>query len=480
MLRSNISKIAGIFLTTSMLFACGGSDGPTTDAAGENQATTASQVNGIVDADTDTLIRKAAELSSMNLGTNLNGIEGMADRSSALNELMKKRVPFVSNENSAAATEENNTNLHSASGYEAQVLDQMLPTLEGGNANHQRSGNTITIGPDERHVCLQWLEADPDSNEVSECEQLLSDLTVRIEVSSEDSGTLSYLFANQTVLQVTYAPTEASYELFLPTVNTVVQRLVSITGDQNTLPDVMQGALKLSAQITNRAPGAESGRLTLAVTQPVSISSASDNYSFSLGTSTLFDVSANAATTNGSINIDINSLAFTAEDLIGAQPTSVTRFNLPAFSLAADIKRSGTEVDLANVGLGRGPLTITVDENQFLRISLATFSATYNDITRNLALYTGLDLELFLHHSRSVFGWFAEDSTTELRVTTTPGTTLQQQNNDSIKVLQGGPVNFNYSYIDAASNIQSDNSFNVGECFDEATGDSGFESVNCD
>lgn len=453
---TEISKVKSITAICALLAlgACGGDK----------------SVSTVVTEDTDLLVQNAALHASSNLGVNINGIMAMADRSTVV-ATMNRRNTFSADRQITTATK-----------YDSEVFDHMLPTLEGGNAVRSRNGNIITIDPDENYICQQWL-ADQNTLDINNCATVLSDLSVQITATTDDTGTISYHYSGQNLLSIQYAPATASYEIFLPGFNTLVKQVADITGEAEDLPDTMKGAIRISTSLDNTNAGEEAGSLSVAITQPLQIASSTDNYDFTMGKSVLFDVSSNAATGNGTLSVGINALQIAAEGVLGSVPSALTTISLPDFTLSADLERSGTEVLLSNVGMGRGPFRVAVENNEVMSIALDKFSARFNDLTREAEFLQALNLNVAFNYSQAAFGWIGDDSTMRIAASAPAGTVLTEQLNGSTKVSRGGPVSYQHAYVDGDNGTESfeqDIAFTTNQCFDDSQDNDGFELVSCD
>jgi len=354
------------------------------------------------------------------------------------------------------------------------------------NSTAKCSITCITIDPDEQYICQQWIgdyNTRQDTTDINNCAAVLSDLSVQITATTDDTGTLTYLYSGQNLLSIQYAPATASYEIFLPGFNTLVKQVADITGEAEDLPDTMQGAVKISTSLDNSNAGEEAGSLSLAITQPLKIASSRDNYDFTMGKSVLFDVSSNAATGNGTLSVGINALQIAAQGVLGSVPSAVTTISMPDFTLTADLERSGTELLLTNAGMGRGPFRVAVENNEVMSIALDKFSARFNDLTREAEFLQRLNLNVAFNYSQAAFGWIGDDSTMRISASAPAGTVLTEQLNGSTKVSRGGPVNYQHSYVDGDNGIESFEqavTYTTGQCFDESQENDGFELVSCD
>lgn len=430
-----------------------------------------------VTEDTDLLVRNAALHSSTNVGINVNGIVDMTNSSTVTSTLTK-----LTKSESLKSTSSVDKPLGK---YDDQVYDYLLPTLEGGNATRSRNGNTITIDPDEYYVCQQWTDSPQQSSEVTQCASILADLAINITATSDDTGMLRFLYSRENLIVIEYAPSSGSYELFLAAARTLIQRMAEVTGENINLPESMTGAVKLSAEVDNAAQGREAGSLTISITQPIDIAATVDNeaVNFSLGQSRIIGISANAATGNGSLSIAVNALAIAIQNLMGADEAAISTIDMPDFTLTADLTNSGTEVQLSNVGMGRGPFRVAIENNDVITIALGKFSAHYNDLTREAEFFSSFDLDIAIEYTQAAFGWLGDGSSLRLSALIPAETTLAEQINGSTKVEQGGPFNFKASYFDGSGdedNFEQDITFTAGQCFDESQYDQRLELVSCD
>jgi len=426
--------------------------------------------NTQVTADTDLLVQNAARNVSANIGVNLDGINTIANNSTITETLAKTGKSITTDESKVALK------------YHDEVRNYILPTLSGGNASRIRRGNTITIDPDEQYVCEQWL-GDPDVEDINNCTAILSELTVQINASSDESGTLGYLYAGADLVVIEYAPFVGSYEFFLPAFESLFQRASEITGDTDKLPDTLTGAVKLATRIDNATERQEAGNVSFTITQPLQIANSIENYSMSLGRSVLFEITSNAATGNANIAIDVQSLSAFTEDLLGPQETDITTIEMPDFTMSADLTDAGTQVLLSNFGMGNGPFAVAINNSEVVSVSLEKFSARYNDLTRRAEFFSNLNLSAALDNSRAAFGSEGDDSSYRFSLSTAGGTVLSEQLNGSVKVENGGPLSFRYSFIDGTGNgedFQQDSLYTTGQCFDEPRDTDGLELVSCD
>lgn len=472
---------AGFILT--LVIACGGDSSTTSKAVDARISPNASP---------EEIIRNVAMQIGGNVGTNIDGVTSVLDQSSAVSTLLDNTVTNSGDElgvsNRTILTSRNSEsktaltrlmNDDPQTTREDDVEQLMLPTLGvGGNGSASRNGSIITIDPDEHHICLEWMGSDYDPG----CRDLLSHLTVQIDVRTENSGTVNYQFALEKVLTVVYAPNEGSYELSLNGFKRVLEHLAN-TDPELTVPDKMNGSIKLAASVLNDHPGAESGEFSVAVTQPISVVDSSDNLDLHIQNSTLLSVSSDADTGTGEIAMEVLGLVINglSENTDGSNSTVAV--NLPALSMSAVLRSGGDLLTLNNTGLGSHPFTIDVDDINVMRMSLPLFSAVVNNSggTEMVSFLQRLSLGIVISNMSIFDTKAAADSSASLSVEVPAATTLQALQNDSTKVSSGGPLRVEYTVNDGESNPSGTVVAGAGECFgDDESSDVPIILVACD
>ena len=130
----------------------------------------------------------------------------------------------------------------------------------------------MTIDPDEGRVCQEELVGMNDPAELQQCQDLLADLTVQIDAVTDESGTITYLFQSQPVVLISYAPLSGSYELNLAGLRSVMLRVAELDSKAGSVPERMQGAIRIAATVLNDTPGAESVNFALSVSEALDLS----------------------------------------------------------------------------------------------------------------------------------------------------------------------------------------------------------------
>ncbi len=170
----------------------------------------------------------------------------------------------------------------------------------------------------------------------------------------------------------------------------------------------------------------------------------------------------------GSIEIDIAALSasVSSDDGIGGLSTSVLAF--AGLTARMDVFNDGNTLQVSNMGLGNGPLTLTIDSVEQLSMMLSTFGFTIDGDSGRITLNNDLDLAVSVANL------------TSLEVSAPSGTEFTNQADGSTLVSQGGP--FTTSVVPADGSGAASLSIGTGECFmtnEEGDTDLPFTIVSC-
>lgn len=460
-----------------MLAACGGRDD------GENAPVYVGQPADSVS--TETLQRNAVTASSDSIGVALSSVLNTMNNSAAVNNIAS--IPGLGLGAGTAADNPSVFNDPAQPGplFNADFEQRMRTESSGvfnatmglsGSASTTRVANSITIDPDENEICQQ--QTMNDAADLATCTQLLADLTVQIDADSDQSGTINYLFRSEPVAEIQYSPVLASYELKLSGLHSVLNRLNELDGSSDAAPDTMAGSLKFEARVLNATPGTEAASLTFSIPDPVTITSAADGTNLSLGQSKLMEFTANAGTRTASVEVAIGALEFAARsDELTGNP--MQRLMMSGMTMRADLSNNGGVLSMSNIGLGNGPLLITVDSMEAMRVTLDSFGYTVNN--QNSISLTG-DLNFAVQLS-NVLGFLdpmaSHDSSASYAVSAMSGTVMSELVSGVMRIDQGGPLNFSYSLDDGSSQASGQVVVNQGECFGDGFEDAAIELASC-
>lgn len=337
------------------------------------------------------------------------------------------------------------------------IVESTLALSDEGDAVTTRTGNLITIDPDETDLCTDEGEIALDDSS-ADCIALLKHLTVSLLATSEESGLLSYLFKEQPLLILGYAPDTESMEINFGTIAAVAEELRQIDGSAESLdmPDVLTGSLKSTTSVTNSQPGSEAGSISLEIVQAINVMTASTGSEFTMQPGTLFSITADAATGIGGMELDIGAI-----QAIFDEDSGYTQFNLSGFTAKVQVNPDEGELVVSNFGIGRGPLSIKVDDDEALKVTMETLGFTVNEQSGELRMDGNLNLT-------AVIGEMFEEPeflSQNFSVSLPQGSTLERLGSGLLKVGGVGPFSISLSTEDFLGGITTESVVaNSGEC----------------
>jgi len=472
-LVSTIAKASLIFGATSVLIACGGRSGD--DAPPVYQGASADSV------DTATLQRNASSAASESLSATMNSMVLTLNGSTALENLFT--VPGVGvgsssnpdgvfNDPSEPGPLVNPTFERRARTQTGGLFDSSIGL--SGQATTTRNGNTITIDPDETAICLEQ-----ETTSQSNCEQLLADMTVRMDAASDKSGTIQYLFRGEVFQVVDYSPIAGSYETHLSGVHKMLTRLSEIDPLAESAPQTMTGILRFEAVVLNATSGSESGTMTISVKDAVKVIDSATGADISIAPSTLFKMTANAGANTASFEVGIGALAVASrvEDLAG---NPLQKLAMQGMTAKATISQNGDVLTVSNVGLGNGPLVVTVDSMEAMRATLDTFGFTVNQNSNSITLNGDLNYSAAINN---VLGFIdpsqSHNNAASYTVTAASDTKFTEVVDGLLRVVSGGPLTVSYDITEGVNSATGTVNVQQGQCIGENRSDAPVDLVNC-
>ena len=439
------------------LISCGGSGGDVVvlDPAESDDPT---PNTAPVTLSTENIQRSAARSVSSGMSVNLESLQRLSD--DALQDLEPGTIgaDLVSDIDldSLAALDTNNSNF----------MNNTLG-LDDSNARIVREGDIITIDPDEQRVCAdEFPLVDFAGGDLSTCEQLLQDLSVKIHAHSDDSGVITYSFQNSDVLSIGYAENSASYELQLAGIQQLVESAQQLSGEPVTSQGSMSGALRLSASVENDTEGAVAGELLLEVTQALNLVPADgESESISLQPSTVFKINIDEATGEVLTSVDWGALQLMADISDADDDSMLSQLNLGGLTANATLNANTSTLKLSNLGIGDVPLTINVNQVNTVSLSLSTFDVTL-DAESGIVTFDGaLGASLTVSNILGVIEELGPEASASLSINAAAGTSLRDEGNGSTQVLNNGPFAVSAGVVSDGVSLQQSVSFNAGECF---------------
>ena len=425
---------------------------------------------------TDELRRRAADDAARGLGVNLGKLARFVDDGTA----DAGPAPIAGTMNSTFIE-----NVGAAS----ETFSKRLLGVDDPGARVEREGNVITVDPDDASLCaedgtgLLGTSTEPSTVDgLSLCRRLVADLTVRLDARTEDSGTISYLFAGAPVLALGYAPGGASGEIFLPGVQRVLERVATIERDAaggglfEAMPvPVLRGALRLDARVLDERE--ESAEIELSVTEALEISDPDGASALTLDPSRVFLLGFDEASGEARLSVAWGALGLIAEGFDASGGSQLTAVALGGLTLDLRATEGSPILSLANVGIGGVPLTIRIGSNDALTLALETFGVTIDGDSGALTFDTDVAIDLALDNLGGLVAERSAAYTARLVANAPRGTRLEDRGDDAIAVTAGGPLTASLLESDESGSTQSEFSVSVGSCLGTGGGGSSDDDV---
>lgn len=460
----SIQHTCRLFLVTSAIItlsACGGGSGDSPSSLVQNPLIIGGSPGGDASTMSDDQLRMiAADLAGSGLGENLDNLVNLSNDAQANVEPGSLGGDIVGDTETEALGDLQSSNTN--------FLNNSLGINDPG-ARTTRTGNSITIDPDDETLCGDDIPlASGVNDDALRCQQLASDLIVTVDAVTAESGIITYLFQSTPVLLIGYSPMGASYEIKLAGLQQVMRRAEELDGQTPDQSITMSGALRLSAMILNDEVGSEAGELSLNVTEAILIGSSTQEERISLQPSTVFALALDQQTGDVSTSVNWGALQLITSSSDSDGNVRTNAVNLGGLSAALTFNENQPTVQISNIGLGEVPLNITINSVESLSFSLANFGLSLNSDTGMIELNGPLSANLMVNNMAQLLEGALTDFTATASIAAPSGTSLIPQNNGSTLLSSGGPLTATLIGGDSQASGQSEVSINAGECFGEA------------
>jgi len=369
------------------------------------------------------------------------------------------------------------------------VQSLVLASLAAGESSEgvtTRSGNTLNIDPDEAELCndgdlfgsdeslfggaISFTE-EYEQERLDRCRELLTGLTVELIASGEESGEVNYLFQQQTMLKLNYAPGSESVELDLGGLKTFGDAYAVIYADEqepgDELPSTMTGSFKMATVTSSSTIGQESGSVSLDIVKPINVADGEESISMAAGT--LFAVAADVATGQGSLSFDVGAIAAAVQDDSG-----LGRLNMAGFTGKADVNPENGTLVVSNLGLSKGPFSLSVDNQEVLKLTLQSFGFSVSEQSDEITIDGDMDLSLLIDQMGGFGLEYSDITNIVLGLMAPSGTAFSRAGNGALKIGGAGP----FSVTIGATRTQGDReesvvTVNSGECIFDLVSEEG-------
>lgn len=465
----------GILLSLSIA-GCGGGDDNTTAA------------NNHPDVSTDDAIRAASSNMMRHLDTNVSGMSDVASRSNTANAALlstfgENRARWLQpakKDRSIQTRAALNGMMTRAQADDAvddiqQLVDATMG-LNGPQATVTREGDRITIDPDDEELCRSEVLGISDglsTDELADCMRVASHITVVLDITSEDSGTLSYRYDERNVINIGYSPASGSYELDLAGLGYAVNAIASSEGlGEGVLPDTFDGAVKMVATTLNDVEGQEAGTVSFDISRDIRIADSNNSLDLSVAASRVVSMSSDLR--NGTANLEWGMgalrLALAQDDEAGMQ--RMMELSLSALTGNININNNSDSVTVTNLGLGDSPMRLSVDSVDVMRVALQQFGftlgSTLDDGEGEVAMTSALDFSIFVNNQdNGLLDTDLASGESTLSITAPSGTVLTPAGDEAVRISGGGPLS-----IYGTNGFENQFSVSAGECFTEVEDES--------
>ena len=408
---------------------------------------------------TPVLQQKAAENASRAIGVNVAGARTVTADTNTLVNAATLPDGMLNDDNGFNAAELIPTETVDSIGGDSDRL--LLATLgldASGQATTERTGNRITIDPDDQAVCEGEIYLGDD--DLQQCLELVKDLTVQLDAVTEESGQISYLYQGAPLLSIIYGPNAASYELDLGTYFRVESAAAAFLNETVDVAS-MSGKVRLVMNIENENTGSESGSVTLAVPEAIAITD-NDGSSISLAASNIMTMSSDAATGTASIELGMGALSILAASGDGSGNSSLTMSGLTGVFNFDDVTEG---LSARNIGFGGAPIRLNV-EGSAVEVSLSPFGFDVSG-DGELTMAQALNLALSMVGNDPDAGQISLSA----NVTAPAGTRIGDGVTESDIVKSGGPLSLNYSVTGGGQSASGLVTLAPGSCQNTAQND---------
>ncbi len=472
---ASLLKTPLLVCSTMLLVACG--------AGGDETGLPVYQGQPADNITTESLQRNASVATGESLGKTMDSVFQTLNGSAAISKAFT--IPGLGF--SASPSENGVFNDPTEQGpilndaFNTRVRTETSSTFEStlglsGQANSIRTGNSIEINPDENDICLQQAEASDHTN----CVALLADLTVHIDAQTDKSGVIQYQFRNNPVVEIAYSPVAGSYELKLGALHTMLSRMNELNPAWAEVPDSMSGAIKFQTTVLNDTVGAESGSLSLAISEALQITDTANETNVSIAPSTILSMTADSASKTATVEVSIGALSFASRTgNIAGNP--LQKLVMDGMTARASLTRNGNVLSVSNVGLGNGPLVVSVDSLESVRATLKTFGFTVNQDSNSIVLNDNLDYSISL---RNVLGSLdaneSHNAVADYTLSAATGTVFSELGTGVMRIDQGGPLSVDFAVSDGNASTTGSVNVQQGQCFGENyQSDSPIDLIGC-
>lgn len=505
----NSLKATFVAVSALALTACGSGSGDTQQGSDGSDSSDTSTISPVTILATETKpldhlsdidLQRSASTGSKQMQSGMNNAQGFVTQpafSDSINSAnmgdLQQILGLSDDDASGTATQgdvvvsDDSRVDYSDSLWDDTGVEELIDITLGlvGNADVTRDGNTMIIDPDDNELCEHGavdsdmnsaFDMQQDMNDMEFCLAMVSDVLVRIDGQTEDSGNISYLFQDETVLQIEYATNQTLFKLRLPGIRRVLDKANTLDSNQfDSVPDVLEGVIEWGLRIDNETVGSEAGVMTIAIAAPIVVQDSMAGFNMQVAATDLLSFEHNNAL--GTASVELDSRAF----LLSLTDGQAFEVAASGGTVKIDLINDGEQISVSKLGLGNGPLTVTIDSVEVINMTLDTFGFDIDTLAEQLVLTQSMNLNLMVNLVGALLDGSDDEALTMQASVSAPQNALfSAQPNGSVRLDNAGPFSIDWSFNFAGESESSNFAVSPGECFTEDdSGNALFSQVVC-
>lgn len=490
-LRWSFSRMSFCLFALVLMTACGGGAGDTQPVSSKPSTELSDNADSVSTAD----MQRAASVGSKQMQDGFGNMERFAEQPMRMNSFAGSMSDWIGFSGRTSLEGDNNITGESYDQTEAHIaepgiweqggVNELIDIALGlqGGADLTRNGNRVTVNPDNAQLCerlLPELQARTQEDQLF-CEQMVADVLIHIDAQTESSGKVTVEFQQNPLFILSYNENSSAVEVRLNGFLSVITKANALNPSRfSELPEVLEGIIKIQTHVDNSDGAGESGAFSLVVSSPVKITENSVDFNLFLDASELMSIQYNNAAGTASIAMDAG--AFNVSFFDGRAYELVSGGS----SVHIDLENDGEQVQVSRLGFGNGPLLVSVDSIEVIRMTLDSFGFDIDSVAEQLTLTGQLNFNLMvdLWHLYSGFSTATDTNSAglgalQLSVQAPESALFKVQPNGSVMLDQAGPLNIDLNSGYPGGSRSATFIANPGDCFIPSESNGLFSTVEC-
>jgi hypothetical protein len=399
--------------------------------------------------DTSTAVRSASANIITVLETNAAAINSVTADSPAFNSLASSAGLDLADTDSVGVTDD---------------LGKLLGAmLDENTADITRDGNRINVKPRVADFCDLYATTTgiaTDSDMYTSCLDIMVDVRLAIDVTGNDTGTLSISHKGNTPIHVQYSSTQLIYTVDLSGAVAALGSVVEVMspGEPLDLPATVSGTVVIDI----KALGKEHASTQLKITDAIRLYDSKEGIDVTISPATLFSAEVNGVAGTATMSASLNTVS-------GNYPVDVGTSSAPnTVKGRLDLTGAAVTLNITDAGKGMtgdvafGPMKIKLNNAAAVDFVLDP-QFTVDPASGVITLKTALSLDMAVVDDYDYFDMYGD-----LTVTAPKGTSFAEvAGSDGVYQVKTGSIT-----ISATGTIFSGPSavITTGQCFDIENG----------